>query len=73
MVFFCSKNIFRGVVLINNRQYYKNSKVKFKKITVEIEEDLYKKLIYIRNDYFDSRSIKYIINKSLLKYFKESL
>lgn len=52
-------------------KYYKDNHIEFKKITVEIEQDLYNKLIDIRCDYFDRRSIKEIINNSLRKYLSE--
>lgn len=59
---------------MNNRQYYRNKKIEFKKITVEIEKDLYEKLVNIRCDYFDARTFKEIINTSLRIYLnKESL
>lgn len=53
-------------------KYYKSNHIDFKKITVEIEKDLYNKLLDIRFDYFDRRSFKEIINNSLRQYLERS-
>lgn len=53
-------------------KYYKANHIKFKKITVEIEQDLYDKLINIKNDYFDRRSFKEIILVNITKKLEGS-
>lgn len=50
------------------RHAYINSSKKFVKVTVELEEDIYNKIIDIRLDYTDNRSLKEIVNYALREY-----
>lgn len=50
------------------RHFYENTNKEFVKITVELEKEIYNKLVNIRCDYFDRRSIKEIVNKALKEY-----
>ncbi len=52
------------------RHVYNNNE-EFVKTTIEIEKDLHDKLISIRCDCFDSRSIKEIVNRALRAYLEE--
>lgn len=50
------------------RHCYNKKNGNFVKVTVELEENIYNKLIDIKCDYFDRRSIKEIVNRSLKEY-----
>lgn len=76
MTNYCSKKQFFSPVknhkpknvIKMGRHCYNKKNGNFVKVTVELEEKIYNKLLDIRCDYFDRRSIKEIINKALKKY-----
>lgn len=52
------------------RHVYNNKDYDFVKVTVEIERELYDKLISLKNDFGNKRSIKEIFNEALREYLE---